>query len=85
MQFFQISGNFLRLKDTYSIKFYLMKKKKKRSFGGVSGMTEGAEGVCNPIGKTIIINQPDPPELPGTKPSKGPMVAHAFNPSTWEV
>jgi hypothetical protein len=31
--------------------------------------TEGAEGVCKPIGRTTNnINQPDPPELPGTKP-----------------
>jgi len=37
------------------------------SNGGVREKTEGAEGVCNPIGRTISINQ-TPPELPGTKP-----------------
>jgi hypothetical protein len=32
------------------------------------GRTKGAEGNCNPIVRTISTNQPDPPELPGTKP-----------------
>jgi hypothetical protein len=37
--------------------------------GGVRGRTEGAEGVCNYIyRKNNNINQPDPPEFPGTKP-----------------
>jgi hypothetical protein len=35
--------------------------------GGVRGKTEGAEGVCNPKGRTILINQMLP-EFPGTKP-----------------
>ena len=35
--------------------------------GGVRERTEGAEGVCNHR-KNNSINQPDPPELPGTKP-----------------
>jgi len=36
--------------------------------GGDRAKTEGAEGVCNLIGRnTISINQ-NPPELPGTKP-----------------
>jgi len=36
--------------------------------GGVIEKTEGAEGVCNTIGRmTISVNQ-TPPELPGTKP-----------------
>jgi hypothetical protein len=40
--------------------------------GGVMECTEGAEGVCNPIGRaTISTNHtphPPPPELPGSKP-----------------
>jgi hypothetical protein len=36
--------------------------------GGVRGRTGGAEEVCNPIGRTTIINQRDSPEVPGTKP-----------------
>jgi hypothetical protein len=37
--------------------------------GGVREKTEGAEGLCNLIGRTIIsTNQTPPPELPGTKP-----------------
>jgi hypothetical protein len=35
--------------------------------GGVRGRTEGAEGVCNLIGRKTIINQPDalqPPRAP---------------------
>jgi hypothetical protein len=39
--------------------------------GGVTGRTEGAEGVCNPIGRrtTISTNQASLlQELPGTKP-----------------
>jgi hypothetical protein len=37
--------------------------------GGVRGRIEGAEGVCNTIGKTTILtNQTPPPELPRTKP-----------------
>jgi hypothetical protein len=36
---------------------------------GVTREIEGAEGVCNPIGRTTIsTNQTTPPELPGTKP-----------------
>jgi hypothetical protein len=34
--------------------------------GGVREKTEGAEGVCNPIGRTTTTNQ-TPSELPGTK------------------
>jgi hypothetical protein len=38
-----------------------------RGFGEV---TEGVEGVSNPIERTTISpNQPLPPELPGTEPS----------------
>jgi hypothetical protein len=38
--------------------------------GRIRERTEGAEGICNPIGrKTLSTNQiPPPPELPGTKP-----------------
>jgi hypothetical protein len=32
--------------------------------GGVRGRTEGAEGVCNPIGKTISTNHTHPPRAP---------------------
>jgi hypothetical protein len=52
--------------------------------GGVRGRTEGAEGVCNPIGRTIPINQDTrPQELPGTKPPirvymEGPMAPVAY-------
>jgi hypothetical protein len=35
--------------------------------GRVREMTEGAEGVCNPIGRTKSTNQ-TPAEFPGTKP-----------------
>jgi len=28
--------------------------------------TEGAEGICNPIGRTTISTNQTPPELPGT-------------------
>jgi hypothetical protein len=35
--------------------------------GRIRGRTEGAEGVCNPIGRTISTNQ-TPSELPRTKP-----------------
>jgi hypothetical protein len=35
---------------------------------GARGKTEGAEEVCNPYRKNNDINQPDFPELPGTKP-----------------
>jgi hypothetical protein len=31
-------------------------------------MTEGEEGVCNPIGKTTISSNQMVPELPGAKP-----------------
>jgi hypothetical protein len=31
-------------------------------------MTEGAQGVCNPIGRTTISTNQITPELPGTKP-----------------
>jgi len=34
--------------------------------GGIREKTEGAEGVCNPIGKTMSTYQ-TPPELPGLK------------------
>ena len=37
---------------------------------GVTERTEGAEGVCKPIGRTISTNQIPTPELPGTKPGK---------------
>jgi hypothetical protein len=36
--------------------------------GGVRRRTEGAEGVCNPIGRTIILTNEMPLELPRTKP-----------------
>jgi hypothetical protein len=37
--------------------------------GGFRERTEGAEGVCNSIGRTTIsTNQTAPPELPRTKP-----------------
>jgi hypothetical protein len=38
--------------------------------GGVRESTEETEGVCNPIRRTTIstIKEPDPTELPGTKP-----------------
>jgi hypothetical protein len=36
--------------------------------GRVRERTKGAEGVCNSIRKNNNINQPDSPELPGTKP-----------------
>jgi hypothetical protein len=36
---------------------------------GVREGTEGFGGVCNSYRKNNNINQPDPPELPGTKPS----------------
>ena len=35
--------------------------------GGVRGKTEGAEGVCNPIGRTTILTNQSPPELSGAK------------------
>jgi hypothetical protein len=36
---------------------------------GVRERTERTERVFNPIGRKIIFNQPDPSDLPGTKPS----------------
>jgi hypothetical protein len=36
--------------------------------GRVRGRIERAEGVCNPIGRTTVINKPELPELPGNKP-----------------
>ena len=45
------------------------------------GRTKGAEGVCNPIGKTTIsTNQtlPTPPELPGTIHMEGPMAPAVY-------
>ena len=33
--------------------------------GRVRGRTEGDEGVCNPIGRTTVINQPDPQSSQG--------------------
>jgi hypothetical protein len=36
--------------------------------GGVGEGTEGAEGVCNPMGESNSVNQPDHPELQGTGP-----------------
>jgi hypothetical protein len=43
---------------------------KRNSNRGVSGRTEGAEGVCNPIGRTISTNQTCTlyPKLTGTEP-----------------
>jgi len=38
------------------------------SNGGVREKTEGAEGICNTIGKTAISTNQTPRELPGTKP-----------------
>jgi len=39
-------------------------------YEGVRERTEGAEIVCNPIGRTIITTNQDPPaRFPGTKPS----------------
>jgi hypothetical protein len=37
--------------------------------GIVRERTEGAEGVCNPIGRTTISTKQTSTELPGTKPS----------------
>jgi hypothetical protein len=36
--------------------------------GRVKGRTEGAEGDCNPIGRTTVSTNLDPSELPETKP-----------------
>jgi len=36
--------------------------------GGVREKTEGAEGLCNTIGRTTISTNQTPQELPGTKP-----------------
>jgi len=36
--------------------------------GGVKERTEGAEGVCNPIGRTTIQTNQTTPEFPGSKP-----------------
>ena len=36
--------------------------------GRAQGRTEGDEGDCNPIGRTISTIQPDHSEFPGTKP-----------------
>jgi hypothetical protein len=36
--------------------------------GGLREMSKGAEGVCNPIGRTTISTNQMPPDLPGTKP-----------------
>jgi hypothetical protein len=38
--------------------------------GEIRGRTEGAEGICNPIGRSTISTKPDPPlpEFSGTKP-----------------
>jgi hypothetical protein len=36
--------------------------------GRVRERTEGAEGVCNPIGRTTISTNQTLPELSGTKP-----------------
>jgi hypothetical protein len=36
--------------------------------GGVGEGTEGVGGVCSPMGVSNSVNQPDPPELPGTGP-----------------
>jgi hypothetical protein len=41
--------------------------------GGVRGRAEGAEGVCNSMGRTAILINQSPPslspaDLPGTKP-----------------
>jgi hypothetical protein len=36
--------------------------------GGIRGKTEGAEGVCNPIGRTTISTNQTSPELPESKP-----------------
>jgi len=38
------------------------------SNGEVREKIEGSEGVCNPIGRTTILTNQTPPELPGTKP-----------------
>jgi hypothetical protein len=50
--------------------------------GEIRGRTEGAKGVCNPIGRTISTNQ-NPPELPRTKPPtkvfmEGPMTTATY-------
>jgi hypothetical protein len=37
-------------------------------FGRVRGRSEGAEGDCNPIGRTTVPTNLDPSELPGTQP-----------------
>ena len=38
------------------------------SYGRVRGRIEGAEGDCNPIGRTTVSTNPDPLELPETEP-----------------
>ena len=37
--------------------------------GGVGEGTEGAEGVCNPMGESNIVNWPDTLEFQGTGPT----------------
>jgi hypothetical protein len=37
-------------------------------YGRVRGKTEGVEGDCNTIGRKSIFTNPDPSELPETKP-----------------
>ena len=37
-------------------------------YGRVRGRTEGAEGYCNPIRRTAVSTNPDPSEVPETKP-----------------
>ena len=36
--------------------------------GGVRESTEGAEEDCKPIGRTTVSTNPDPSDLPETKP-----------------
>jgi hypothetical protein len=38
------------------------------SYGRVKGSIEGAEGDVNPIGRPTVATNPDPSELPETKP-----------------
>ena len=55
------------------------------SSGGVRERTEGAEEVCNPIGRTKISTNQTSPEFPGAKPPtkeyihmEGPMAPAAY-------
>jgi hypothetical protein len=40
----------------------------RNPYGRDRQRTEGAEGDCNPIGRTTVLTNLDPPEFPETKP-----------------